>query len=167
MDWYQILSVIGIPTLMALIVGDLYARAKLSSKKHQDKKKEEMKTVIKEELSPLNTNLTQLKDSIKTLEESNRATLRNDLLVSYRQCTEKGYKTLEDMQKEYMLLGLRKIEGVSIQEFKNKFGENPIFLFRNELNDLVEEELLEVDGDNIKLTNKGLDLANLVWERFI
>jgi len=76
-------------------------------------------------------------------------------------------QTLEDMQKEYMLLGLRKIEGVSIQKFKNKFGENPIFLFRNELNKLVAEELLEVDGDNIKLTNKGLDLANLVWERFV
>ena len=30
-----------------------------------------------------------------------------------------------DEKKEYMLLGLRKIEGVSIQEFKNKFVENP------------------------------------------
>lgn len=76
-------------------------------------------------------------------------------------------QTQEDMQKEYMLLGLRKIEGVSIQKFKNKFGENPIFLFRKELNKLVEEDLLVVDGDNIKLTNKGLDLANLVWKEFV
>ena len=71
------------------------------------------------------------------------------------------------MQKEYMLLGLRKIEGISVQEFKNKFGDNPIFLFRNELSKLVQEEVLEVDGDIIKLTNKGLDLANLVWQEFI
>ena len=76
-------------------------------------------------------------------------------------------QTKEDMQKEYMLLGLRKIEGVSVQKFKNKFGETPIFLFRNELNKLVEEDLIIVDGDNIKLTNKGLDLANLVWEEFV
>ena len=73
----------------------------------------------------------------------------------------------EDMQKEYMLLGLRKIEGVSIQSFKNKFGANPIFIFRNELSKLVEKKLIEIDGDNIKLTNKGLDLANIVWEEFI
>ena len=66
-----------------------------------------------------------------------------------------------------MLLGLRKINGVSIQEFKNKFGDNPIFLFRNELSKLVEEELIEIDGDDIKLTNKGLDLANKVWEEFV
>lgn len=76
-------------------------------------------------------------------------------------------QTKEDMQKEYMLLGFRKLEGVSVKKFKNKFGENPIFLFRNELNKLVSEDLLLVDGDNIKLTNKGLDLANLVWEEFV
>lgn len=73
----------------------------------------------------------------------------------------------EDMKKEYMLLGLRKLEGVSINKFKEKFGENPIYVFRNELQKLVEEELLIVDLDNIKLTEKGLDFANLVWEEFV
>ena len=76
-------------------------------------------------------------------------------------------QTKEDQQKEYMLLGLRKIDGVSIQKFKNKFGENPIFLFKKELNKLVEENLITIDGDKIKLTNKGLDLANIVWEEFV
>ena len=76
-------------------------------------------------------------------------------------------QTEEDEQKEYMLLGLRKINGVSIQKFKNKFGENPIFIFKTELEKLVKEELIIIDGDEIKLTNKGLDLANLVWEEFI
>ena len=74
---------------------------------------------------------------------------------------------IEDKKKEYMLLGLRKIEGVSIQKFKNKFKDNPIYLFRNELQKLIEENLLEIDGDNIRLTNKGLDLANIVWEEFV
>ena len=73
----------------------------------------------------------------------------------------------EDMQKEYMLLGLRKIDGVSIQKFKNKFAQNPIFIFNQELKKLTEEGLIQVDRDNIKLTNRGLDLANLVWEEFV
>ena len=76
-------------------------------------------------------------------------------------------QTLEDKRKEYMLLGLRKIEGVSIQKFKEKFVENPIFLFRKELEKLVNEELIAIDGDCIRLTNKGLDLANIVWEEFV
>lgn len=61
---------------------------------------------------------------------------------------------MEAMQKEYMLLGLRKIDGVSIQEFKIKFVANPVFLYHSELEKLVNEELLEIDGDMIKLTNK-------------
>ena len=82
-------------------------------------------------------------------------------------------KTIQEEQDEiskkyeYMLLGLRKIEGISIQKFKEKFGENPLFIFRNELNKLVDEGLLIVENDSIKLTNKGLDLANLVWEEFV
>ena len=74
---------------------------------------------------------------------------------------------MEAMQKEYMLLGLRKIDGVSIQKFKIKFVANPVFLYHDKLEKLVNEELVEIDGDQIKLTNKGLDLANIVWEEFI
>ncbi|MBQ2938597.1 MAG: oxygen-independent coproporphyrinogen III oxidase [Clostridia bacterium] len=76
-------------------------------------------------------------------------------------------QNIDDMKKEYMLLGLRKIEGISISRFKEKFGENPIYMFRKELQKLVDEDLLVVDLDNIRLTNKGLDFANLVWEEFV
>lgn len=76
-------------------------------------------------------------------------------------------QTKEEQEKEYMLLGLRKIAGVSITEFKQKFGENPIYQFHKELDKLVKEKLVRIDLDQIKLTNKGLDLANIVWEEFI
>ena len=72
-----------------------------------------------------------------------------------------------DKKKEFMLLGLRKIDGIKISEFKKVFGDNPIYLFRNELKKLSDEELIEIDDDIIRLTNKGIDLANLVWEEFI
>ena len=48
------------------------------------------------------------------------------------------------MKKEYMLLGLRKIEGVNISKFKEKFGENPIYLFRKELHKLVDEKNIDM-----------------------
>ena len=76
-------------------------------------------------------------------------------------------KDVFSKEQEFMLIGLRKIEGVSIQDFKNKFGENPIFIFKDALNKLVDESLVVVDFDNIRLTNKGLDFANLVWEEFV
>lgn len=73
----------------------------------------------------------------------------------------------DDIRNEFMLLGLRKIDGVKISDFKNKFGDNPIYLYRNILQKLYDEDLIKIDENNIKLTNKGLDLANLVWEEFI
>lgn len=66
-----------------------------------------------------------------------------------------------------MLLSLRKIEGICVNEYKNKFGENPIFVYKNELEKLVNKGLIEIDGDYIRLTSKGLDFANIVWEEFV
>lgn len=76
-------------------------------------------------------------------------------------------QTKQDKEKEFMLLGLRKIEGVNISDFKFRFTENPLYLFRTELNKLVKQQLLCIQGDNICLTNKGLDFANMVWEEFV
>lgn len=73
----------------------------------------------------------------------------------------------EDSKKEFMLFGLRKIDGIKISEFKNKFGDNPIYLYRNELKKLSDEKLIIIQDDNIRLSNKGIDLANLVWEEFV
>ena len=75
-------------------------------------------------------------------------------------------QTEVDKQKEFMMLGLRMTDGVSIHEFKAEFGQNPVYLFRQELDKLTRDKLIIIDGDKIKLTNKGLDLANQVWMEF-
>lgn len=91
--------------------------------------------------------------------------INNNNLDKNREIEER--QTKEDKEKEFMMLGFRKIEGVDISRFKEKYQENPLYLFRRELDKLVSEGLIEVDLNNIKLTNKGLDLANLVFEEFI
>ena len=91
--------------------------------------------------------------------------INNNNLDKNREIEER--QTKEDKEKEFMMLGFRKIEGVDISKFKEKYQENPLYLFRRELDKLVSEGLIEVDLNNIKLTNKGLDLANLVFEEFI
>lgn len=103
------------------------------------------------------SNTTDIEEYIKNIE--------NDHIEKNYTINEKQDKISQ--MKEYMMLGLRKIKGISITEFEQKFNQNPIYLYRMELNKLVNEELLEIDGDNIKLTLKGLDFANLVWEEFI
>lgn len=103
------------------------------------------------------SNIDSLEKYIENIEKNN---IEQNKLIQEEQ-------NEEDKEKEFMLLGLRKIDGVSIQDFKAKYGKNPIYVFKESLQKLVEEGLLEVDLDKIKLTNKGLDLANLVWEEFV
>ena len=69
--------------------------------------------------------------------------------------------------REFMMIGLRKIDGVKISDFEKKFRINPLFYFRFEISRLTDDDLIEVDLDNIKLTQKGLDFANQVFEEFI
>lgn len=76
-------------------------------------------------------------------------------------------QTKEDKIKEYMILGLRKIDGVKISEFEQKFGINPLLAFRFEIEKLVQKDLIEIDLDNIKLTKNGLDFANMVFTEFV
>ena len=66
-----------------------------------------------------------------------------------------------------MILGLRKIDGVKISEFEQKFGINPLLAFRFEIEKLVQKNLIEIDLDNIKLTKNGLDFANIVFTEFV
>lgn len=99
--------------------------------------------------------------------KSNTENLEEYILQKGAKKTVHEKQDIDAMQKEFMMLGLRKIEGVSISDFKNKFVENPIFIFRQELDTLVKQELIEIEEDNIKLTNKGIDFANVVWEQFV
>ena len=100
-------------------------------------------------------------DSIETYIQNYQNNHPEDNLIFH----EKQNK--QSAMSEYMLLGLRKIQGISIQKFKEQYTENPIYTFRKELEKLVKQELIEIDGDAIKLTIKGIDLANLVWEEFV
>lgn len=76
-------------------------------------------------------------------------------------------QTKDTKAKEYMMLKLRTLQGIEIKEYKKKFQENPLFVYRKEIEKLTKQDLIEVDLDNIKLTKKGIDFANEVWEEFV
>lgn len=103
------------------------------------------------------SNTSNLEEYIKNIKENNIEKNRN---IEEEQ-------TLENKRNEFMMLGFRKIEGVDIAKFKEKFIDNPIFLYKDKIKKLTDEGLIEVDLNNIRLTSKGLDLANIVFEEFI
>ena len=72
-----------------------------------------------------------------------------------------------DTLKEYIILKLRLSDGISLNEFKAKFKIDIYDMFRQELDELVNNKLLEKNNNRIYLTKLGRDLANQVWQKFI
>ncbi len=72
----------------------------------------------------------------------------------------------EQMEEE-MFLGLRKKSGVSIRRFEEKFATSFEELYGQVVKDLCHQGLLQVEGQQIRMTKKGLFLGDTVAERFI
>ncbi len=75
--------------------------------------------------------------------------------------------TRKEMIEEEMFLGLRKKSGVSIERFQKKFGQSLEEVYGGVIPDLAKQQLLfEADG-RIQMTEKGFELGNEVFERFL
>jgi len=68
---------------------------------------------------------------------------------------------------ETIILGLRTKDGVIYKKFKTRFGINLNDIFSKQINKLVNLRLLRKDNYKIKLTNKGIFLANTVFREFV
>ena len=75
--------------------------------------------------------------------------------------------TLREQMEEEMFLGLRKKSGVSMTRFEEKFARSFEELYGQVVRDLCHQGLLQVEGQQIRMTKKGLFLGDTVAERFI
>lgn len=73
----------------------------------------------------------------------------------------------EEKMEEEMFLGLRKMKGVSMIEFKKKYGASIEETFPNVLEKLLNDGLLEKETEFIRLTHKGKLLGNEVFQAFL
>lgn len=70
-------------------------------------------------------------------------------------------------ENEFIILGLRMLKGVNIDSFYKIFNENPTKMYAKQIEKLTNQGLIKIENGNIKLTDKGIDFANIVWSEFI
>ena len=73
----------------------------------------------------------------------------------------------KERMEEEMFLGLRKKSGVSMARFEEKFGRSFDGLYGETVRDLVQQGLMQIEGDRVRMTKRGLFLGDTVAERFI
>lgn len=75
--------------------------------------------------------------------------------------------TGDEKLEEQMFLGLRKSAGVTHEEFEKKFGQPMLSIYKEIIDQLQEEQLIEIDSEGIRLTRKGRFIGNEVFQRFL
>lgn len=73
--------------------------------------------------------------------------------------------SINEKKKEYFLLGLRMLDGVSIKKYKEKFKSDPFKDFN--ISSLIDKGLLEIDNDYLRIPEDKIFIANLVFEEFV
>ena len=80
-----------------------------------------------------------------------------------------GVETIEPSLEmaETMFLGLRLLDGLSIEGFKGRFGKDPMEFYGPQIRELEEVGLLEHSDTVLRLTKRGCLLSNQVFIQFL
>ena len=73
----------------------------------------------------------------------------------------------KSQMEEFMFLGLRMNQGVTRQQFQDTFGIPIEGIYKQSLDYLKSEDMLEVNAGRIALTEKGQDLSNFALSQFL
>ena len=74
-----------------------------------------------------------------------------------------------EQMEEFMFLGLRLTEGISLEKFYGNYGVDMHEIYGEKINNLIENKLLEEDKLNhkLRLTDYGRDISNYVLSHFL
>ena len=67
---------------------------------------------------------------------------------------------------EYIILCLRLTEGLKFADFENKFSINFKEVYAKQIEYLLKNNLIEIDDAAVRLTKRGMDISNYVFEQF-
>ena len=86
-------------------------------------------------------------------------------LDKYPFVKEEEYLDNKDKMTYFMILGLRKIEGISIKKFKELFNKDIYEVYN--IKDLINKNYLILKDDNLSINPKYLYVSNSILERFV
>ncbi len=73
----------------------------------------------------------------------------------------------KEAMEEFMFLGLRMKKGIDINKFYKCFNKDIYSIFGNIINKYKSQGFLIIDNDRILLSNKGIDVSNIIFSDFL
>lgn len=90
-----------------------------------------------------------------------------NLFKDYMKSFEKEieYLSINDLKSEYMMLGLRKLSGVNLIDYQNKFHSNVFEDFN--LDKYINNNMLILENNNLFINKDKIFIANTIFEEFV
>ena len=99
---------------------------------------------------------------------SNVKDLREYVVVSKNGSVEWSHiNSREENISEYLFTGMRKMQGISLDDFRRRFGMNLESLYGDILEKYQEQKLIKIMDGNLRFTKNGIDISNRVLAEFV
>lgn len=100
-------------------------------------------------------NLAQINEYCRLLEEGKTVVAQKEKL------------SRQEKIEESLILGLRLNRGISLSKFKKEFNQPVTDLYKEELDELISQNLIKLTAKQLFLTKRGRELANQVLATFL
>lgn len=106
-------------------------------------------------------------NNIRNKNERNVKKYIEKILINKDASIQKHENSTKDSIEEFMFLGLRKTNGISISNFKSKFNVNIYNTYGSVISKYVNLGLIKVDEDKVYLSEKAVHISNTIMSDFI
>ncbi len=73
----------------------------------------------------------------------------------------------KDHEKEFIFLALRKTKGMNLNEFRSKFKIDFLKKYQKTIDKFQQQNLLEIEGDFIRLAPDAYFVSNEIFSEFM
>jgi len=78
-----------------------------------------------------------------------------------------GALSVQEQMEEFVFLGMRKMEGISVKKFEEIFGKSLEECYGEGIDKMKSEKLIEEVEGQLQLTKKGIDISNYVFAEIL
>ncbi|WP_027399350.1 radical SAM family heme chaperone HemW [Anaerovorax odorimutans] len=73
----------------------------------------------------------------------------------------------EDDICEYIITGMRKIQGIDLYDFEQRFKKNIIDIYGEEIDKFIKGKLLKTENGKLRFTRQGINISNKILAEFV
>ena len=106
-------------------------------------------------------------NGIRSSNHQSTTTYINRMLQGASPIAESDTLTPEDIAREKLVFGLRRMDGINVENFQVDTGFSLEQLVGNTIDDLIGLRMLQLKRNQLQLTRNGLLVSDSIWPRFL